>query len=227
MGLNTVSTYVFWNLHEPKPGVYDFRGNLDAAAFIRTAQEEGLYVILRPGPYVCAEWDLGGLPSWLFADPNMVLRSGDETFLGPTRRWLQRLGREVAPLRSTRGGPIIAVQVENEYGSFGNDKDYMKSILAALRSAGLGEALLYTADGGNELQAGTLPEIHAVVNFGPGEAKEEFAKLQKFRPGSPLLCGEYRDGWFDHGGEKHHRTDTDQQAQELDWILSQGYSINL
>jgi beta-galactosidase len=177
--------------------------------------------------YVCAEWDLGGLTSWLFADPNMVLRSGDETFLGPTRRWLQRLGREVAPLRSTRGGPIIAVQVENEYGSFGNDKDYMKSILAALRSAGLGEALLYTADGGNELQAGTLPEIHAVVNFGPGEAKEEFAKLQKFRPGSPLLCGEYRDGWFDHGGEKHHRTDTDQQAQELDWILSQGYSINL
>ena len=222
MGLNTVSTYVFWNLHEPKPGVYDFRGNLDAAAFIRTAQEQCLYVILRPGPYVCAEWDLGGLPSCLFADPNMVLRSGDETFLGPTRRWLQRLGREVAPLQSTRGGPIIAVQVENEYGSFGNDKDYMKSILAALRSAGLGEALLDTAEGGNELQAGTLPEIHAVVNFGPGEAKEEFAKLQKFRPGSPLLCGEYWDGWFDHWGEKHHRTDTDQQAQELDWILSQG-----
>jgi beta-galactosidase GanA len=190
MGLNTVSTYVFWNLYEPKPGVYDFRGNLDAAALIRTAQEEGLYVILRPGPWVCAEWDLGGLPSWLFADPNMALRSGDETFLGPTRRWLQRLGREVAPLESTRGGPIIAVHGENEYRSFGNDKDYMKSILAALRSAGLGEALLYTADGGNELQAGTLPEIHAVVNFGPGEAKEEFAKLRKFRPGSPLLCGE-------------------------------------
>jgi Glycosyl hydrolases family 35 len=121
--------------------------------FIRTAQEQGLYVILRPGPYVCAEWDLRGLPSWLFADPNMVLRSGDETFLGPTRRWLQRLGREVAPLQSTRGGPIIAVQVENEYGSFGNDKDYMKCILAALRSAGLGEALLYIAEGGNELQA--------------------------------------------------------------------------
>src|SRR5580700_11050360 len=139
-------------------------GNLDAAALIRTAQEEGLYVILRPGPWVCAEWDLGGVPSCLFADPNMTLRSGDETFLGPTRRWLQRLGREVAPLESTRGGPIIAVHGENEYRSFGNDKDYMKSILAALRSGGLGEALLYTADGGNELQAGTLPEIHAMVN---------------------------------------------------------------
>ena len=106
LGLNTVSTYVFWNLHEPKPGVYDFRGNLDAALFIRTAQEEGLFVILRPGPYVCAEWDLGGLPSWLFADPNMVLRSGDETFLGPTRRWLQRLGREGAPLHVDQGACV-------------------------------------------------------------------------------------------------------------------------
>jgi beta-galactosidase len=227
MGLNTVSTYVFWNVHEPKPGVYDFSGMLDVAAFIRTAQEEGLYVILRPGPYVCAEWDLGGLPAWLLADPDIVLRSADEKFLGPAERWLQRLGRDVASLQITHGGPIIAVQVENEYGSFGNDKDYLKRILAALRNAGLGEVLLYTADGGDELPAGTLPDIHAVVNFGPGDAKEELAKLQKFRPGRPLMSGEYWDGWFDHWGDKHHATDANQQAQELDWILSQGYSINL
>jgi len=227
MGLNTISTYVFWNVHEPKPGVYDFSGALDVAAFVRTAQEEGLHVILRPGPYACAEWDLGSLPAWLLADPNIVLRSADEKFLASAERWLQRLGRELAPLQITHGGPIIAVQVENEYGSFGNDHAYMKRILAAIKSAGLGEALLYTADGGDELPAGTLPDIHAVVNFGPGEAKKEFAKLQKFRPGRPMMSGEYWDGWFDHWGEKHQTTNTNQQAQELDWILSQGHSINL
>ena len=227
MGLNTISTYVFWNVHEPKPGAYDFTGSLDVAAFVRTAQEEGLYVILRPGPYACAEWDLGGLPAWLLADPNIVLRSSDEKFLAPAERWLQRLGTELAPLQITHGGPIVAVQVENEYGSFGSDHDYMKRILAALRNAGLGEVLLYTADGGDELPAGTLPDIHAVVNFGPGEAKAEFAKLQKFRPGRPMMSGEYWDGWFDHWGEKHQTTNASQQAQELDWILSQGYSINL
>lgn len=227
MGLNTISTYVFWNIHEPKPGVYDFADSRDVAAFVRMAQEEGLYVILRPGPYACAEWDLGGLPAWLLADPSIVLRSADEKFLAPAERWLQRLGRELSPLQITRGGPIIAVQVENEYGSFGNDHAYMKRILAALQNAGLGEALLYTADGGDQLPAGTLPDIHAVVNFGPGEAKAEFAKLQKFRPGRPMMSGEYWDGWFDHWGEKHQTTDASQQAQELDWILSQGYSINL
>ena len=227
MGLNTISTYVFWNVHEPKPGVYDFSGSLDVAAFIRIAQEEGLHVILRPGPYACAEWDLGGLPAWLLADPDIVLRSDDEKFLAPAERWLQRLGRELAPLQLTHGGPIIAVQVENEYGSFGNDKNYMNRVLAALKNAGLGEVLLYTADGGDELPAGTLPGVHAVVNFGPGEAKSEFAKLQKFRPGQPMMSGEYWDGWFDHWGEKHHDTRVNQQAQELDWILSQGYSINL
>ena len=227
MGLNAISTYVFWNVHEPKPGVYDFSGPYDVAAFVRMAQEEGLYVILRPGPYACAEWDLGGLPAWLLSDPNLILRSGDEEFLGPAERWLERLGKELAPLQVTHGGPIIAVQVENEYGSFGSDHEYMKRILAALRNAGLGEVLLYTADGGDELPAGTLPDIHAVVNFGPGEAKEEFAKLQKLRPGRPMMSGEYWDGWFDHWGEKHHDTDVNQQAQELDWILSQGYSVNL
>lgn len=227
MGLNTISTYVFWNVHEPRPGVYDFSGMHDVAAFVHMAQEEGLYVILRPGPYSCAEWDLGGFPAWLLADPDIVLRSSDEKFLAPAERWLKRLGAEVAPLQITRGGPIIAVQVENEYGSFGSDKNYLKRILVALRNAGLGEVLLYTADGGDELAAGTLPDIHAVVNFGPGDAKEEFAKLRKFRPGHPMMSGEYWAGWFDHWGEKHHDTDVAQQAQELDWILSRGYSINL
>ncbi len=227
MGLNTMSTYVFWNVHEPSPGKYDFSGQSDVAGFIRMAQEEGLYVILRPGPYACAEWDLGGLPAWLLADPSIVLRSGDEKFMVPAERWLKRLGQELAPLQITRGGPIVAVQVENEYGSFGDDKAYLGRIRDALKNAGLGEAMLYTADGGDQLPAGTLPELPAVVNFAPGEAKSEFAKLQRFRPGAPLMSGEYWDGWFDHWGEKHHDTDAARQAQELDWILSQGYSINL
>ena len=227
MGLNTISTYVFWNMHEPKPGVFDFGGQLDVAAFVRMAQEEGLYVILRPGPYACAEWDLGGLPAWLLADPNMVLRSSDEMFLRPAENYLKRLGRELAPLQITRGGPIIAVQVENEYGSFGSDHEYLKRILAAIRNAGLGEVLLYTADGGDQLPAGTLPDIHAVVNFGPGDAKSEFAKLEKFRPGRPVMSGEYWDGWFDHWGAKHEVRNYEDDAKELDWILSQGYSINL
>ncbi|HEX6881242.1 MAG TPA: beta-galactosidase, partial [Terriglobales bacterium] len=120
MGLNTITTYVFWNLHEPRPGMYDFSGQNDVAEFIHEAQEEGLYVILRPGPYVCAEWDLGGLPAWLLADPDIVLRSKDDKFMVPAERWLKRLGKELTNLQSTRGGPIIAVQVENEYGSFDN-----------------------------------------------------------------------------------------------------------
>ena len=227
MGLNAISTYVFWNVHEPKPGVYDFSGDADVATFVRMAQEEALYVILRPGPYSCAEWDFGGYPAWLLADPEIVVRSTDEKFLGPAERWLKRLGQELAPLQTARGGPILAVQVENEYGSFGSDKQYMRRILAALKSAGFGESLLYTADGGDELSAGTLPELPAVVNFGPGEAKSEFAKLQKFRPGAPVMSGEYWDGWFDHWGSPHQTTDAVQQARELDWILSQGASINL
>lgn len=227
MGLNTVSTYVFWNAHEPIPGVYDFSGGLDVAAFIRMAQEEGLYVILRPGPYSCAEWDLGGFPAWLLADPEIVLRGTDPKFLEPAGRWLKRLGQELAPLQLSRGGPIIAVQVENEYGSFGSDHSYVKWVRDTLVQAGFSDSLLYTADGGDELAAGTLPDVHAAVNFGPGDAKAEFAKLAKFRPGRPMFNSEYWDGWFDHWGEHHHTTDTAAQANEIDWILGQGYSINL
>lgn len=227
MGLNTISTYVFWNIQEPRPGVYDFSGNNDVATFIRMAQEEGLYVILRPGPYVCAEWDLGGLPSWLLADPKAVLRSTDPHFMVPVRQWLMRLGKELAPLQASRGGPIIAIQVENEYGSFGSDHEYMRQIRDAIVKSGLGEVLLYTADGPDELPNGAIPEVQAVVNFGPGDAQSAFAALKKFRPDEPLMAGEYWDGWFDHWGGPHHVTDTAQQVKDLSWILSRGYSVNL
>src|SRR5580692_102167 len=214
MGLNAITTYVFWNVHEPQSGVYDFSGNNDVAEFIREAQQEGLYVILRPGPYSCAEWDLGGFPAWLLKDHSMVLRSTDSKFMEPAERWLKSLGQELAPLQLARGGPILAVQVENEYGSFGNDKAYVKRIHDALRNAGFTDSLLFTADGGDELAAGTLPDVHAAVNFGPGDAKKEIAKLQKFRPARPVLNAEYWDGWFDHWGEHHHGTNAGEQAKE-------------
>jgi beta-galactosidase len=227
MGLNTISTYVFWNLHEPKPGVYDFSGQLDVAAFIRAAQEEGLYVILRPGPYVCAEWDLGGLPAWLRADPTIVLRSDDPKFMQPVARWLKRLGQELAPLQATRGGPILAVQVENEYGSFDSDHQYMKHIYDLIAGAGFSDSLLYTADGPEQLPKGTLPGVPAVVNFGPGEAQHAFETLAAFRPNQPLMSGEYWAGWFDEWGGKHAQTDADVQIRDLKWMLAQGYSVNL
>jgi beta-galactosidase len=227
MGLNTVSTYVFWNMHEPLPGTYDFSGDRDVADFIRMAQEEGLYVILRPGPYACAEWDLGGYPAWLLSGRDIVLRSNDEKFMEPATRYLMRLGKEVADLQIGRGGPIIAVQVENEYGSFDNDKVYLRRILDALRRAGFRDVLLYTADGAEEIRDGSLPDLPAVVNLGPGEARGGAEALQKFRPGGPIMFGEWWAGWFDHWGRPHHSTDGGEEAQELDWILEQGYSINI
>ena len=227
MGLNTVETYVFWNLHEPAPGQFDFSGQNDVAEFIREAQQEGLFVILRPGPYACAEWDFGGYPAWLLKEPGMVVRTSNPAFMADTSRWLHRLGRELAPLQSGNGGPIVAVQVENEYGSFGSDHEYMEQIHHLLLDSGFDRAMLYTADGADEMRKGSLPELPAVINFGSGSAKQEFAKLAAIRPNGPKMCGEYWDGWFDHWGEKHHRTDPAAEAAELKWILEQGYSVNL
>lgn len=226
MGLNTISTYVFWNVHEPKPGVYDFSGNNDVAEFIREAQQEGLYVILRPGPYACAEWELGGYPAWLFKDRDIVLRSSDPKFMNPASRWIKRMGQELAPLQIGNGGPILAVQVENEYGSFDKDHAYMEQIHHLLLESGFTKAMLYTADGADLLDNGALPELPAAINFGQGDAKRSFALLDKYRPNGPRMSGEYWAGWFDHWGEKHQTTDAKVQADELAWMLGQGYSVN-
>jgi beta-galactosidase len=227
MGLNTITTYVFWNLHEPRPGVWDFSGNLDVAAYVKLAQQVGLHVILRPGPYVCSEWDLGGLPAWLLADRRIVLRSTDETFMAPARQYLARLGQELAPLQYARGGPIIAVQVENEYGSFDHDATYMREVKDAIVAAGFDDVLLYTADGPGQLPAGTLPDLPAVVNFGPGGAPRAFDALHAFRPDGPLMSGEYWAGWFDQWGQRHAHTNGDRQAREIGWMLDQGGSFSL
>lgn len=227
MGLNTVTTYVFWNVHEPRPGVYDFTGQNDVAEYIREAQQEGLHVILRPGPYVCAEWDLGGYPSWLLKDRSLVLRSSDPKYLAAMQTWFARLGKEIEPLLLRNGGPIIAVQVENEYGSFGDDHAYMQAVKAALQKSGMGADVLYTADGPDLIAKGSLPELPAVINFGTGEAKKSFALLESQRPHGPDMSGEYWAGWFDHWGEKHHQTDGAREAQELEWMLRRGYSVSM
>jgi beta-galactosidase len=227
MGLNAVTTYVFWNAHEPRPGVYDFSGNLDVAEFVREAQQEGLYVILRPGPYACAEWEFGGFPAWLLKDPSMVVRSTNPQFLAAARAWLLRLGQEVAPLQIGRGGPIIAVQVENEYGSYGDDHAYMEDIRQMLVDAGFTSSMLYTADGPEEVPHGSLPDLPVGINYGPGEAQKGFATLKKLRADGPFFNSEYWDGWFDHWGAAHAKTNAQQQANDLDWMLRQGYSVSI
>jgi beta-galactosidase len=227
LGLNTICTYVFWNLHEPVPDHFDFSENLDLATYLRTAQEEGLWVILRPGPYICAEWDFGGLPAWLMKDPQIRVRSTDSRFLEPAARFLKRVGQEVKPLQITHGGPIILCQVENEYGSYGTDKAYMNATRDMLRTAGI-EVTLYTADGAGMLAAGTLPDVLSAVNFGAGESAEsQFSTFAKFRKNVPLMCGEYWDGWFDHWGETHHTVGLDDVTKELHWMISRGISVNL
>jgi len=230
MGLNTITTYVFWNVHEPRPGVYDFSGNYDVAQFIREAQQEGLYVILRPGPYACAEWEFGGFPAWLLKDHSTIVRSRDPKFIDPASRWIKRLGQELAGLQIGNGGPILLVQVENEYGSFGDDHAYMQDIRRMLIEAGFTKSVLYTADGADEVPAGSLPDLPVGINFGGGDsgaAQAEFAKLKKLRAGGPFLNSEFWDGWFDHWGGKHGVTNAANEAANLDWMLRQGYSVSL
>ena len=229
LGLNTLCTYVFWNLHEPRPGEFDFSGNLDLAEYIRTAQREGLWVLLRPGPYICSEWDFGGLPAWLLADSEMHVRSADPRFLAAAGRYIDRVGKEVRGLQISRGGPIVMVQVENEDGSFGSDKAYLNAIRRMIVDAGF-DAQLYTSDGSgrSNLAGGTLDDVLSVINFGDGSnIQREFANFANFRKDVPRMCGEFWVGWFDHWGERHHTTPPARGASGVDWMLSQGISFNL
>lgn len=227
MGLNTITTYAFWNVHEPRPGVYDFSGQNDIAAFIRDAQAEGLNVILRPGPYVCAEWELGGYPAWLLKDRKLVLRSTDPKYTAAVERWIVRLGQEVKPLLLANGGPIVAVQLENEYGAFGDDKAYLQGLEATYRRAGLADGILFTSNQASDLAKGSLPHLPSVVNFGSGGAANAVAKLEAYRPAGLRMVGEYWAGWFDKWGEDHHETDGRKEAEEMRFMLQRGYSISL
>jgi len=227
MGLNTVGTYLFWNLHEPRPGQFDFSGGNDIAAFVRVAQEEGLWVILRPGPYSCAEWEFGGFPSWLLKTPDMRVRTSDPRYVAAVTRYLHEVGKQLAPLQVTHGGPIVMVQVENEYGSFGSDMAYKQSVRDALVQGGF-DVTLYTADGATPkmLGGGTLPDVLSVVNFGDDPAGN-FAEFAKFRSNVPRMAGEYYPGWFDHWGEEHHTGNMANILRDIGWMLERKVSFSL
>lgn len=227
-GLNTVCTYVFWNEHEPVPGKFNFTGNLNIAEYIRLAHSLGLKVLLRPGPYVCSEWDLGGLPAWLLKQPDIKLRCMDKNYMAAVERYILRLGEELKDLQITYGGPIIMVQVENEYGSYGNDKEYLIELKKIIHKAGF-DVELFTSDGPAHylLESGTLDDVVPVVNFG-GNPKNAFEELDKFRSNIPYMCGEFWCGWFTHWrDEKWGSADWDRQKKELQWMLENNKSFNL
>ena len=227
MGLNTVETYVAWNLHEPRPGEFHFEDNLDIATFIETAARHDLKVILRPGPYICSEWDFGGLPAWLLKDPQMRIRCAYPPFLQAVDRFFEALLPRIAPLQVTRGGPVIMAQIENEYGSYGDDKTYLAHLRDLLRRHGI-DVLLFTSDGesGRNLLAGTLDGIHATVNFGAGPERA-FRALRRFQPQGPLMCTEFWDGWFDYWGFWHQTRPASRMANRYKRMLRAGASVNL
>lgn len=226
MGLNTIATYVFWNAHEPVQGKYDFTGNNDIAEFVRTAKEEGLWVVMRPSPYVCAEWEFGGYPWWLLKDRNMKVRSKDESFISAYRNYMMQVGRQLAPLQVNHGGNILMVQLENEYGSYSNDKEYLAQNEKIFREAGF-DGLLFTCDGPSQMPAGYLPGFLPAVN-GEDDPKKVKELINKYHNGKgPYYVAEWYPGWFDSWGKKHNTTNADEDAKKLDAVLSAGISINM
>lgn len=163
MGLNTIGTYVFWNLHEPQKGKFDFSGNNDVAEFVKIAQEEGLWVILRPSPYVCAEWEFGGYPYWLQNEKGLIVRSKEPQYLKEYEKYIKEVGKRLAPLQINHGGNILMVQIENEYGSYGSDKEYLAINQKLFKEAGF-DGLLYTCDPAPDLVKGHLPGLLPAVN---------------------------------------------------------------
>ncbi|XP_013835056.1 beta-galactosidase-1-like protein 2 isoform X3 [Sus scrofa] len=226
-GLNTLTTYVPWNLHEPERGKFDFSGNLDMEAFILLAAEVGLWVILRPGPYICSEIDLGGLPSWLLQDSSMKLRTTYEGFTKAVDLYFDHLMARVVPLQYKNGGPIIAVQVENEYGSYNKDPAYMPYIKKALEDRGIVELLL-TSDNEDGLSKGTVDGVLATINL---QSQNELRLLHNFLQSvqgvRPKMVMEYWTGWFDSWGGPHHILDTSEVLRTVSAIIDAGASINL
>lgn len=228
MGLNTIETYVAWNIHEPEEGIFKFKDFGDIEKFLSLAQEVGLNVILRPSPYICAEWEFGGLPYWLLSYDNMRLRCYDKEFINKINNYYDRLIPKITPYLSTNGGPIIAVQVENEYGSYGNDNEYLKYIKEALVNRGI-DVLLFTSDGPSNLmlEGGKVDDyVLQTVNFG-SKPKEYFYVLSSLQNNKPIMCMEYWNGWFDHWGEQHHVRDYKDASQCLDEMLAMKASVNL
>ncbi|XP_060036476.1 beta-galactosidase isoform X2 [Erinaceus europaeus] len=230
-GLNTIQTYVPWNFHEPQPGNYQFSEDHDVEHFIQLAHELGLLVILRPGPYICAEWDMGGLPAWLLEKESIVLRSSDPDYLAAVDKWLGVILPKMKPLLYKNGGPIITVQVENEYGSFFTcDYDYLRFLQKRFRFYLGDDVLLFTTDGATEkhLQCGALQGLYATVDFGTGSnITAAFLMQRKSEPKGPLVNSEFYTGWLDHWGQPHSTVRTEAVASSLHDLLARGASVNL
>lgn len=226
-GFNCVETVMCWNLHEPKEGAFCFEGNLDIAAYCRTAAEYGLYIIIRPGPYTCGEWDFGGFPAWLLADHNIRLRCDEPIYMQKVEAYFKRVFQELAPLQDTRGGNLIALQIENEYGSYGNDKEYLNHLREIMLDCGA-EVPFFTSDGNNcnMLSGGTLPDVYQTLNFG-SHARTAFNSLKGFQEGMPKTCMEFWCGWFDHWGERHHRRNPAQVGREIQSLVDTGANVNI
>jgi beta-galactosidase len=227
MGLNTIAAYIFWNYHETEEGRFDFTSpGRDIAGFVKIAQEEGLWVLLRPGPYVCAEWDFGGLPAYLLRVPDIKVRCMDTRYMAAAERYIRALARVVKPLQVTEGGPIVMVQIENEYGSYGNDRDYLMRLRQIWQEAGI-RVPFYTADGATTymLEAGTLPG--AAVGLDPGSNDQQFALARRVNPGVPVFCSEIYPGWLTHWGEKWQHPAVDGVAKDLHALLDKQRSFNL
>lgn len=228
LGMNTICTYVFWNIHEQKPGEFNFEGQNDVAAFCRLAQKHGMYVMLRPGPYVCSEWEMGGLPWWLLKKKDIRLRSNDPYFLERAKLFLTEVGKQLAGLQVTRGGNIIMVQVENEYGAYAVDKKYMANIRDLLKEVGFTDVPLFQCDWSSTFRLNGLDDLLWTLNFGPGlSMDEQFKTLKEVRPHTPLMCSEYWVGWFDHWGGRHETRDARVMLDGLKEMMEKNISFSM
>lgn len=228
LGMNTLCLYVFWNIHEQKEGEYDFTGQNDVAEFCRLAQKNGMYVIVRPGPYVCAEWEMGGLPWWLLKKKDIRLRERDPYFLERVRLFEKEVGKQLASLTIENGGPIIMVQVENEYGSYGEDKPYVSEIRDIVRQSGFDKVALFQCDWASNFTRNGLDDLIWTMNFGTGaNIDNQFRRLKELRPESPLMCSEFWSGWFDKWGARHETRPADDMVAGIDEMLSKGISFSL
>lgn len=231
-GFNCVETYVAWNVVEPKKNEFDFSGEKDIAGFVRIAQELGLLIILRPGPFICAEWEGGGLPAWLInpCDEELrgvCLRCDEPSYMARCEKYLTALFAQVRPYFLANGGNIVMMQVENEYGAYGNDKSYLKKLVDIYLKNGV-DGVLFTADGGGDATvfAGTYPEkTLATLTLG-SNVKNQMPRLDRLAEGKPKFCAEFWCGWFDHWGESHHVRGGDSVVAEVDEFMKNGWNFN-
>lgn len=228
LGMNTVCLYVFWNIHEQQEGKFDFTGNNDVAEFCRLAQRNGLYVIVRPGPYVCAEWEMGGLPWWLLKKKDIRLREPDPYFMERVKLFERKVGEQLASLTIKNGGPIIMVQVENEYGSYGENKAYVSAIRDIVRQSGFDKVTLFQCDWASNFEKNGLDDLVWTMNFGTGaDIDQQFRRLGELRPNAPQMCSEFWSGWFDKWGARHETRPAKAMVEGIDEMLSKGISFSL